>query len=75
MFAHGLHPVQTQRVQHSRCAFHDDKDGDGKSEPDGEEAEDGEDAKRAAEGEGVVQRHIPEHDRELLMGKRKSPKA
>ena len=33
MLAHGLDPVQTQRVQHGRRALHDDQHGDREGEP------------------------------------------
>lgn len=75
MLAHGLDPVQTQRVQHGRRALHDDQDGDGEKEPHGEEDEDGEDAEGTLHGEGVVERHVPEHDGELLMGEGEGPEA
>ena len=73
MLAHGLDPVQTQRVQHGTGALHDDKDGDGKEEPDGEEDEDGEDAHGAGDGQGVGEGHGPQHDRELLVSKGQGP--
>ena len=33
VLAHGLDPMQTQRVQHGRRALHNDQDGDGEEEP------------------------------------------
>jgi hypothetical protein len=67
MLAHGLDPVQTQRVQHGTSTLHDDKNGDGEEEPDGEEDEDGDDALHAGHAEGVGQSHGPQHNRELLV--------
>ena len=73
MLAHGLDPVQTQRVQHGTSTLHDDKDGDGEEEPDGEEDEDGDDALHAGHAEGVGQSHGPQHNRELLVSKGQGP--
>lgn len=73
MLAHGLDPVQTQRVQHGTGALHDDKDGDGKEEPDGEEDKDSDDALDAGHAEGVGKGHGPKHDRELLVSKGQGP--
>ena len=73
MLAHGLDPVQTQRVQHGTGALHDDKDGDGKEEPDGEEDEDGKDSHWTGDGQGVGEGHSPQHDRELLVSKGQGP--
>jgi hypothetical protein len=53
MLAHGLDPVQTQRVQHGTSTLHDDKNGD--------------DALHAGHTEGVGQSHGPQHNRELLV--------
>lgn len=68
VLAHGLDPMQTQRVQHSAGALHDDEHGDREHEPDSEEEEDGDDADTALHRERIRQRHGPQHDRELLVG-------
>ena len=73
MLAHGLDPVQTQRVQHCTGALHDDKNGDGEEEPDSEEDENGDDALDAGHAEGVGQGHGPQHDRELLVSEGQGP--
>lgn len=75
MLAHGLDPVQTQRVQHGTGALHDHQNCDGQSEPESEGAEDDKDAEGAFEGEGVLEGHVPEDDGELLMGEGKGPEA
>jgi hypothetical protein len=73
MLAHGLDPVETQRVQHGTGALHDDKHSDGEEEPDGEEHENGDDALDAGHAEGVGEGHGPQHDRELLVSKGQGP--
>ena len=59
MLAHGLDPVETQRVQHGARALHNDQDSDGEEEPDSEEDEDGDDTSDAAHAEGVGESHRP----------------
>jgi hypothetical protein len=73
MLAHGLDPVQTQRVQHGTGTLHDDQDSDSKEEPDGEEDENGDDARDAGHAEGVGKGHGPKHDRELLVSEGQGP--
>ena len=75
MLTHRLDPMQPQRMQHGRRALHDNEHGDGEEEPHGEKDEDGEDAEGAGHAEGVLERHVPEHDGELLMREREGPEA
>lgn len=73
MLAHGLDPVQTQRVQHGTGALHNNKNSDCKEEPDSEEDKDGDDALGASHAEGVGKGHGPQHDRKLLVSKGQGP--
>lgn len=73
VLAHGLNPVQSQRMQHGTCSFHDNQNGHREDEPHDEEEEDGEDSESAGEAEGVGECHGPEHVRELLVSEGKGP--
>lgn len=73
MLAHGLDPVETQRVQHGTCTLHNDQDGNGKEEPNGEEDEDSKNASDARNAESIGQGHGPQNDGELLVSKRQGP--
>lgn len=73
MLAHGLDPVETQRVQHGTGAFHDNQDGDGEEEPDGEEDKHSNDTGNASHGESVGKCHRPQDDGELLVSERQCP--
>ena len=73
MLTHRLHPMQSQTMQHGARALHHHQHGNRQHEPQPEKQEDGEDAQRAGHGEGVVERHTPQHDGELLMRQRQRP--
>lgn len=74
VLAHGFDPVQSQTVQHGGSTLHDDQYSDSEEEPDNEEEEDDKGTGYTSEGKGVGQGHGPQHNRQLLMGKRQSPK-
>lgn len=67
MLAHGFDPVQTQRMQHSRGAFHHAQHRNGEDEPEVEGDHDHHDLHAAGHAEGAAKSHVPQHDGELLM--------
>ena len=60
-----LDPVETQRVQESREAFHADENGDGEDKPAGGGGPEAEDGGEAGAGDETADSHLPEHLREL----------
>lgn len=59
MFAHCLDPVETERVQHGTCTFHDTQDGDGEDEPEKERDDDHEYLRATGRAECISKRHTP----------------
>jgi hypothetical protein len=74
MLAHGLDPMQTQRMQHGARALHDTQHHDRGCEPEVEDGDHHEGACDAGDGECVLHRHVPEHNGETLMGEGQGPK-
>lgn len=74
MFAHGFDPVKTEGVKHGTGTLHDTENGDGQGEP---EVEGDNDHDHPHGGrllfESAANGHVPQHDRELLVGQRQSP--
>jgi hypothetical protein len=73
MLAHGLDPVQTQRVQHGTSSFHDTENHDGQREPETKDENHQDRANNASVRECVLHGHLPQDDRETLMGEGQSP--
>ena len=62
-------------MQHGRRALHDAKNGNGGEEPEAEDEEHHDRAEEAGEAERVPERHVPEHDGQLLVGEREGPQS
>ena len=73
MLAHSLHPMQPQGMQHSARALHNAQNGKGEEEPEVKGADRQDDTYNASHTKGNANRHVPEHDRELLMSEGKGP--
>jgi hypothetical protein len=73
MLTHSLHPMQSQRMQHRTRALHHTQHENSEHKPEPEGDDDHDDLHGARHAEGVGERHVPEHDRELLVGEREGP--
>ena len=73
MLAHGFHPVQTERMQHGTRAFHHAQNCHREHEPAVEDDHHHDGPRDASEPERILHRHVPEHNRETLMGQGQRP--
>lgn len=73
MLAHGLDPVQPERMQHGTCSLHDTQNGDSSCEPEVEDDDHDDGSLDASEGEGILHGHFPEDNGETLMGEGERP--
>lgn len=73
VLAHGLNPVQSERVQHGGGAFHNTQHGDGQDEPEEECHHNHKYLHTPGRTKGVAQGHVPQHHRQLLMCQRQCP--
>ena len=69
------HPVQPQAVQHRRRPLHDTKNGQRSKEPKRKDYKHHEGAKEAGEAKRVAERHVPEHNGQLLVREGEGPEA
>lgn len=75
MLAHGLNPVQTQRMQHGAGTLHDTQDGDGEGEPKVKYDDHHDGAGDAGLRKGVLHGHLPEDNGEALVSEGEGPEA
>ena len=73
MLAHRFDPVETQGVQHGTRALHDAEYGHRKHEPGIENHHHHYRTSNTLGPKGIFHRHVPEHNGQTLMRKRKSP--
>jgi hypothetical protein len=65
--------MQPERMQHRTRPLHHTQHEDGEHKPEPEGDDDHDDLHAAGHTKGVGERHVPEHDGELLVGEREGP--
>lgn len=73
MFAHSLDPMQAERMQHSAGTLHDTEHCNCEHEPAKEDDDHGDRPDDAGHEKCIPDRHVPQDNRESLMGEGKSP--
>ena len=75
MLAHGLNPMQAQRVQHGARTLHDTQDGHSEREPKIKDDNHHDGAANTCLRESILHGHFPQDDGEALVSEGEGPES